>query len=51
METMLVVIGLFLCVSVVLAITANIFYVASQGLADFCTALGGILRFILRTIR
>lgn len=48
METMLVIIGLFLFASVVLAITANIFYVASQGLADFCTTLGGIFRFIRR---
>lgn len=48
METMLVIIGLFLCASVVLAITANIFYVASQGLADFCAALGGVFRFIRR---
>lgn len=48
METMLVIIGLFLCASVVLVITANIFYVASQGLVDLCNALGGILRFIRR---
>ena len=48
METMLVIIGLFLCASVVLAIAANIFYVASQGLADLSETLGNILRFIRR---
>ncbi|MBT9749859.1 hypothetical protein [Desulfovibrio desulfuricans] len=48
METMLVIIGLFLCASVVLAITANIFYVASQGLVDLFNALGGFFRLMKR---
>lgn len=48
MGTLLVIIGLFLCASVVLAITANVFYVATQGLADFCSALHGVYRRIKR---
>ena len=50
MEIFLVILGLCVCVSVVLAITANIFYVGSQGLVDFCSALHSMLRCILRAI-
>ena len=48
METLLVIIGLFLCASVVLAITANIFYVATEGLVTLCEAIEGIFHFIRR---
>ena len=48
METLLVIIALFLCASVVLAITANIFYVATQGLVTLCEVIEDILHFIRR---
>ena len=48
METLLVIIALFLCASVVLAVTANIFYVATQGLVNLCETIEGFLHFIRR---
>ena len=51
METILVIVAIFLCISVVLAITANIFYVASEGLYNLWTAMEGIFNFIRRLMR
>ena len=46
METMLVIIGLMLIGSVVLTNAASIFYFATQGVVDICSALGGIFRLM-----
>lgn len=46
METMLVIIGLMLIGSVVLTNAASIFYFATQGFVDICSALGEIFRLM-----